>query len=120
MMSATGKSRKPSRLMFSVVCNEYRYEIALPIPFWVQRPLFRLLAGVGRPKYGWILKDVGEWPAEYGGPEGSGSNAQRWHPAVVPRWGRSPGHYALPTTLSLPEPSRLAPTTSSPNRPWRE
>ena len=68
MMSAMDQSRKPSLLMFSVVCNEYRDEIALPIPLWIQRPLFWLLAGLGRRKYGWVLKDVSEWPAEYGGP----------------------------------------------------
>ncbi|MFG0242467.1 MAG: hypothetical protein ACF8R9_06775 [Phycisphaerales bacterium JB054] len=75
LMSAMRASRKPSMLMFSVVCNEYRDEIALPMPLWVQRPLGWVLAGGGRRRYGWVLGDVGEWAVEFGGPDHSDSPA---------------------------------------------
>lgn len=67
LMSAMGTERKPSPLLMAVLVDEYRDEAGLPIPLWVQRPLFWVLAGVGRRRYGGVLRDVGEWPVEFGG-----------------------------------------------------
>ncbi len=61
-MSRMGLDTKPPLLMMAIVCNEYRDEMALPMPLWIQRPLMWGLAKMGQRKYGWVLDDPADWP----------------------------------------------------------
>lgn len=64
IMSRLGPGVKPPLLMMAVVCDEYRGEMGLPMPLWIQRPMVSVLAKVGRRRYGWVLDDPDTWTEE--------------------------------------------------------
>jgi hypothetical protein len=77
IMSRMGPAVKPPVLMMAVVCDEYRGEMGLPMPLWIQRPLVSVLAKVGRRRYGWVLDDPATWTDD---------RFEKWRPAeAAPR-----------------------------------